>query len=106
MQNNPFLEKSFEIKWSQLTPEHIEPAIEYALAKAAARVQAIAQQDATKVTFENTFHALEAATEEVGTTWGRVTHLQSVADAPALREAHNKMLPKVTSFFAGIPLNV
>jgi len=106
MQNNPFLEKSFEIKWSQFTPEHIEPAIESALAKAAARVQAIAQQDATKVTFENTFHALEAATEEVGTTWGRVTHLQSVADAPALREAHNKMLPKVTSFFAGIPLNV
>jgi oligopeptidase A len=106
MQNNPFLEKSFEIKWSQLTPEYIEPAIETALARAAANVQAIARQELAEVTFESTFLALENATEEVGTTWGRVTHLQSVADAPALREAHNKMLPKVTAFFAGIPLNV
>ena len=37
--------------------------------------------------------------------WGKVTHLQSVADSPALREAHNAMLPKVTAFLTGIPLN-
>ncbi len=37
--------------------------------------------------------------------WGKVTHLQSVADSPALREAHNAMLPRVSAFYAAIPLN-
>lgn len=106
MQNNPFLEKHFEIHWSSLTPEHIEPALETALSRAGAAVQTIAEQDLATVTYESTFRALEKATEELGTTWGRVTHLQSVADAPPLREAHNKLLPKVTAFFASIPLNV
>jgi oligopeptidase A len=37
--------------------------------------------------------------------WGKVTHLQSVADSPVLRDAHNAMLPKVSAFYAAIPLN-
>ncbi|HEX3730188.1 MAG TPA: M3 family metallopeptidase, partial [Opitutaceae bacterium] len=53
----------------------------------------------------NTFLALESATEELNVAWGRVTHLQSVADSPALRAAHNAMLPKVSAFYARIPLN-
>src|SRR5690606_10990254 len=57
------------------------------------------------VTYENTFLALEAATEALTVPWGKVTHLQSVADNPPLREAHNAMLPKVSAFFAKIPLN-
>ena len=50
-------------------------------------------------------NALEQATDELNFAWGKVTHLQSVADSPALREAHNAMLPKVTALFSKIPLN-
>ena len=38
--------------------------------------------------------------------WGKVTHLQSVCDSPELRDAHNAVLPKVSTFYARIPLNV
>lgn len=103
--SNPFLDPAFHIRWSALTPEHIGPAIESAIARAQAAIDAIAQQDLGAVTYENTFLALEHATEELNVAWGKVTHLQSVADSPALREAHNAMLPKVSAFFAAIPLN-
>ncbi|NBQ58179.1 MAG: M3 family peptidase, partial [Opitutaceae bacterium] len=37
--------------------------------------------------------------------WAKVGHLQAVADAAPLREAYNVVLPKVSAFYAGIPLN-
>ncbi len=102
---NPFLQTDFEIRWSQLTPEHIGPAIKQALTDAQAAIDAIAGMDVKTVTFENTFLALEKSTERLNQAWGKVTHLQLVADSPALRDAHNAMLPKVSAFFARIPLN-
>ncbi len=105
MSSNPFLATDFEIRWSQLKPEQIVPGIEEALRRAQESVDRIAQQDLGGVTFESTFLALEKATEPLTLAWGKVTHLQSVADSPALREAHNEMLPKVSAFYAKIPLN-
>ncbi|AHF89196.1 oligopeptidase A [Opitutaceae bacterium TAV5] len=102
---NPFLDPAFAIRWSQHRPELIPPAIETALADARAAIDAIAALDSGGLTFENTFLALERATEPLHFAWGKVTHLQSVSDSPALREAHNAMLPKVSAFLAGIPLN-
>lgn len=105
MSANPFLDPSFHIRWSGLTPEAVAPAIEAALAGAEVAIEAIATRDLAAVTYENTLLALEKATEELSLAWGKVTHLQSVADSPALREAHNAMLPKVSAFYARIPLN-
>jgi oligopeptidase A len=105
MSSNPFLEPAFEIRWSQLTPELIVPAIEQALVGAQTAIDAVAAQDLATVSYDNTFLALEHATEQLGLAWGKVTHLQSVADSPALREAHNALLPKVSAFYSAIPLN-
>jgi oligopeptidase A len=101
----PFLDAAFHIRWSRLTPELIAPAIGTALERAQAGIDAIASRDLAALTYETTFLALEHATEELSQAWGKVTHLQSVADSPALREAHNAMLPQVSAFFARIPLN-
>ncbi|HWA08288.1 MAG TPA: M3 family metallopeptidase [Opitutaceae bacterium] len=103
--DNPFLDSRFEIRWSQLTPERIAPAIETALGRAQAAIDAIAAQDPAGLDYERTFLALEQATEELNVAWGKVTHLQSVADSPALRDAHNALLPQVSAFYAKIPLN-
>ena len=105
MADNPFLDAAFHIRWSELTPALVSAGIDAALARAQAAVDAIAQRDLATLTFENTFLALEHATEELTVAWSKVTHLQSVADSPALREAHNAMLPRVSAFFAAIPLN-
>lgn len=102
--SNPFLDEAFLIDWAAHTPEHIVPGVEAALAEAQACVDAIAGEGAP-ATFENTFLALEKATERLNFAWGKVTHLQAVSDSSALREAHNAVLPKVSAFFARIPLN-
>jgi oligopeptidase A len=102
--SNPFLDESFHVDWPAHTPDRIVPGIEAALAEAQARIDGIGG-DTSEATFENTFLAHEHATERLNFAWGKVTHLQSVADSPALREAHNAVLPQVSGFFARIPLN-
>ena len=103
--SNPFLSPEFAIRWSQLAPALIAPAIEAALARAEQTVKEIAALDADRLSFAHTFLALEQSTDELNLAWSKVTHLQSVADSPELREAHNAMLPKVSAFYASIPLN-
>jgi oligopeptidase A len=102
---NPFLDSRFHIRWSALRADQIEPGISEALDRAQAAVDAIATAPLESVTYKTTFLQLEHATEELGQAWGKVTHLQSVADSPELRAAHNAMLPQVSAFFARIPLN-
>ncbi len=102
---NPFLDSSFEIRWSQLTPALIGPAITEALEHAQASIDAIASRGRDELAFDTTFLALEHATEALNQAWAKVTHLQSVADSPEIRAAHNAMLPHVSAFFARIPLN-
>jgi len=105
MSINPFLDPVFEIRWSQLKPELIVPAIEQALTEAQTAIDAVAARPLDGLTYEATFLALEQATEHLNQAWSKVTHLQSVADSPALREAHNALLPKVSAFYSRIPLN-
>ena len=103
MQGNPFLDDSFHIRWTALSPELVEPSIDAAIGQAELALQAI-ESTGGEPTFENTLLALDLATDGLNRAWSRVTHLQAVADSPALREGHNKALPKVSAFFARTPL--
>jgi len=105
MSTHPFTDPSFAIQWSDHIPERIIPDLEAALERAQAAIDSIAGLDLGAVNYDSTFLALERATEELNFAWGKVTHLQSVSDSPAIREAHNALLPKVSAFFAKIPLN-
>jgi len=102
--SHPFLAQDFHIRWSELRPERVGPDIEQALADAQAAVDAVAAQ-APPFTYANTVAALEDGLETLSRAWGLVGHLDSVCNSPELREAYNAMLPKVSDFFSGIPLN-
>jgi oligopeptidase A len=105
MPEHPFLASDFLVRWSQLRPEHVVPDIELALQRAQAAVYCIAALPPGAATFENSFLALEEASETLGRAWALVSHLTTVSDSPALREAFNAMLPRVSEFQARIPLN-
>lgn len=105
MLNNPFLDASFPPAWSKLLPANVVADITLAVERAQAKVDAIAAQSSDQLSYGSTILALESATEELNAAWAKVGHLQSVADSAALREAHNAVLPKVTAFYAAIPLN-
>ncbi len=101
---HPFLQNDFHIKWATLTPEHIETDIGKALDQARDAVDAVAAQE-PPLTYTNTIAALDEGLETLNRAWGLVSHLDSVNNSPELRAAHNAMLPKVSEFFASIPLN-
>ncbi len=100
-----FLNAAKLIDWDDLTPDRIESEVGTALKVAKAEIEAICLVESDEATFENTFMALEKAGETLSKAWGRVDHLTSVKDSKELREAYNKMLPNVTEFNSGIPLN-
>ncbi len=105
MADHPFLAENFHIPWSQLIPEKVEVDIEAGILEAQQRIDEICSVPHEHLTYDNTFAALEAATESLSRGWGRLNHLSSVRDNDTQRSALNKMLPKVTAFHASIPLN-
>ncbi len=61
-------------------------------------------EDAT-ATWEQFVRPLEDATERLSRAWGQVEHLHAVLDSPALREAYNAGLPKITQFWTELGQN-
>lgn len=103
--SHPFLEENFHIRWSTLAPEAVELDITNAIARAESALDKVISQDRGRLSFESVVLGYEDALRELNESWGLVTHLDSVSNSPPLREAHNKMLPLVTTFFAKIPLD-
>lgn len=101
----PFLTQDFHIRWSSLDPAAIQADIGQALKDAEARLNAVIEQDRGKMNFQSVIIGLEEATRPLNEAWGLVQHLDALCNSPTLREAHNSMLPEVSSFFAKIPLN-
>ncbi len=102
---HPFLVPDFQIRWSTLVPEAVEPDIRHALTLARQNIEKICTQDHAAATYESTFLAFENAAEQLNDGWGRLDHLDSVCDSPAQREALGKMLPEVTDFYSSLALN-
>ncbi len=103
--SHPFLSADFHIRWSALAAEAVQPDIQTALDEASANLDAYLGQDRGRMTFESVVLGLDETTRKLNEAWGLVQHLDSLCNSPALREAHNQMLPAVSSFFAKIPLN-
>ena len=101
----PFLTDDFHIRWSTLGPEAIQADIQTALDQAAANIDTYLSQDRGRMSFESVVLGLDETTRRLNEAWNLVQHLDSLCNSPALREAHNQMLPAVTAFFAKIPLN-
>ena len=102
---NPFLDADFDIRWSRLTPDNIVPDITRALADAEAGIAALCKLSGADLTFEKVLLGYEDALRTLNFAWGKVCHLDSVENGPALREAYNAMLPKVSAFYTGLTLN-
>ncbi|MGN0835111.1 MAG: M3 family metallopeptidase [Candidatus Spyradosoma sp.] len=102
---HPFLSEDFYVDWACLTPERIVPDVELALERARANVEKIRAQRPEEISFDATLLGFVRATRELSRVWGRVCHLESVENTPALREAYNAVLPRVTEFFSSLTLD-
>ena len=97
--SNPLLDFSSLPRFAQVRPEHIEPAIDSLVAEGRAAVERLVA-DASPPTWEGFVQPLDDANERLGRAWSQVNHLNAVVNTPALREAYNATLPKVTQYFS------
>lgn len=95
--SNPLLRFDDLPRFDQVRPEHVASAVDTLLTDANAALERVSVSD-----FPAHWNALsgvlDVATEKLGRAWSTVSHLQAVADEPALRAAFNEALPKVTEF--------
>ncbi len=101
---NPLLTYSFDVPFDRIRAEHVEVAVDTLLSRSQSRLSAIVQA-AGEPSYEATFGALDQATEELEHVMSIVGHLEAVANSPELREAYNAVQPKVSAFYASIPLD-
>ena len=100
--NNPLLDFSGLPRFPEITPGHVAPAMEQLLAEARTAMRAAEEAPAT---WQDFVQPLEDATERLSRAWGQVEHLHAVLDSPALREAYNASLPKITQFWTELGQN-
>ena len=104
MPRNPLLHIAFAVPFDEIRAEHVGPAIEQLLIEARAKIDEIIALESER-DYDNTLGALERATERLEWASGVVSHLESVATYPALREAHQEIQPKLSAFWSSVLLD-
>ena len=96
--SNALLDFSNLPQFDRITPDDVAPAIDVLLEKANAALETVTAAD-VPADWNAIAKVLDVSTERLGTAWGAVSHLNSVADTPELRAAYNAALPRVTEFW-------
>lgn len=95
--SNPLLDHQFLPPFSKIKAEHVEPAVDEALAKARQMVS-----DTLDGLQQPTWETLVVPMEEldglIDKVWSPVSHLNSVMNSEELRKAYNACLPKLSDF--------
>ncbi len=104
MSSNPLLDFSGHIPFDRITPADVAPAVDELLRRAEQALATVTAPD-FPAEWNAIARVLDVATEELGRSWGAVSHLSSVADTPELRAAYNEALPRVTEFWTRLGAN-
>jgi oligopeptidase A len=99
--SNPLLHFSGLPKFEEVKAQHVSPAIDYLLTEARATIETLALSTAP-VTWDNFAAKLEDMEEKLSRAWSQVGHMNGVVNSPALREAYNTNLSKLTDFYADL----
>ncbi len=95
--DNPLLELEGLPPFSRVKPEHAEPAIDRLLAQSREQIDALLRQP-PPFSWRNLIEPLELIDDRIGRSWSPVSHMNSVVNNPALRDAYNACLPKLSDF--------
>ncbi|KAE9622688.1 oligopeptidase A [Aeromonas veronii] len=95
--NNPLLTMDSLPPFSQIKPEQVQPAVIQAIADCKQKISdVLAQRDPH--TWDSLIAPLEEVNDRLSRIWSPVSHLNSVLNSEALREAHDACLPRLSEF--------
>jgi len=102
--NNPLLSQDGLPLFSHIRAEHIEPAVDTVLAENRSDLARISALD--NPTWDTFIEQLESLDERLHRAWSPAAHLNAVMNSPAIREAYNACLPKISDYATELDQNV
>jgi oligopeptidase A len=94
---NPLLDQNGLPPFSKIKPEHVKPAIEALLAESRQLVEQLLQQN-SEYSWDNLVEPLDAMDDRINRAWSPVSHMNSVVNSEALRDAYNECLPILSEY--------
>ncbi|NNF97281.1 MAG: oligopeptidase A, partial [Halobacteria archaeon] len=103
--SNPLLTMSGLPPFEQIKPEHVEPAMDSLLAEDRRAVEQLLSKT-QEYTWDNLIQPLEDMDDRLSRVWSPVSHMNSVVNSEALRDAYNACLPKLSEYSTEMGQNV
>ncbi|MCW9710062.1 oligopeptidase A [Avibacterium sp. 21-586] len=94
--SNPLLSETTLPQFSQIKPEHIQPAISQLIQENRDTVEQVLKQP--HLTWQNFIEPLTESGERLSKAWSPVGHLNAVKNSPELREAYQACLPLLSEY--------
>ena len=103
--SNPLLQDFDLPPYSQIKPEHVEPAIDQILADNRAAISALLETQQNNPSWSGLVLALDELNARLGRAWSPVSHLNAVCNSAELRAAYEACLPKLSEFWTEMGQN-
>ncbi|MBF0752153.1 MULTISPECIES: oligopeptidase A [unclassified Pasteurella] len=94
--SNPLLNIQGLPPFSQIKPEHIQPAVKTLIQDCRDTIEQVLNQP--HFTWENFILPLTEVSDRLSRAWSPVSHLNSVKNSPELREAYQACLPLLSEY--------
>ncbi|MGL6251989.1 MAG: M3 family metallopeptidase, partial [Billgrantia desiderata] len=99
MSHNPLLESHELPPFAEIKPEHVVPAIDKLLADNRAGIEALIERAEQETpSWDSLAAPLEALNDRLSRAWSPVSHLNGTMNSPALREAYQACLGKLSDY--------
>ncbi len=96
MNDNPLVDYPDLPPFSAILPDHVEPAINTLIASGQEAIRRVTEMP--EVSWEKLVLALDDEDDRLGKAFAPVSHLNSVAQTEALRQAYNACLPRLSEY--------
>jgi oligopeptidase A len=94
---NPLLEQHPLPPFSRIEPAHAEPAVRELIERNKQAIEALLEENQT-YTWDNLLAPIEQLEDELAQAFSPVSHLNSVCNSEAMREAYNACLPLLSEY--------
>lgn len=98
LQGNPLLQHQELPLFSNIAPEHLKPAVEYAIENCRKVIKKICAEHRDDASWENAIMPMDEADDFFSRVWGIASHLNGVKNTPEFRKAYDECLPLVSEY--------
>ncbi len=102
--NNPLLHFQGLPPFSQIKPEHIEPAISQLLTENREKLKLLLEST-EHFSWQNLVEPLEDMMDRLSAVWSPVSHMNSVVNSDELRDAYNACLEQLSEYYTELGQN-